>query len=173
MNYSLNYYRTSPMGYSYTYMPSMIPNPVYESQARAMRQARQQMDIPFPAAKTVNAPVENTVAARGESATRELRLDRLSEESFNGLPTAFKTAIVSPKHEDITNGKSLNDILTTTFDLEKKFGRSGGSYLAPEVTSSIRLPAMPAPTCRTGFGWVRSTSRKFSGRKNTPRREPG
>lgn len=128
-SYSLGFIRTTPLGHSYTYLPSTGYNPIYASQSNAIRQARRQQAF------------SPETTERREIATRssEVRHDRTSVDFYDGLPTAFKSAIQTTSQADILSGKALNDILATTIDLEKRGARANGAYLAPELVSALRF----------------------------------
>ena len=141
-NYSLGYILTTPHGNRYTYLPSVGYNPVYASQSKAIRDARKQEFL-------TEVPTRRELTAK----VNEPRIDRNPNELFDGLPTAFKSAVVTTTPADIVNGKALNEILIATIDLEKRGAKANGSFLSPEITAHIRF----AGTANADLAnWVRA-----------------
>jgi hypothetical protein len=128
-NYSLGFIRTTPLGNSYTYLPSAGYNPVYASQSQALRKARKQFD------SADSSPERREIVTR----MPDLRFDRSSPEFFEGLPTSFKSAVLTTTQEEILSGRAINDLLTTAIDLEKRGSRANGSYLSAELVTALRF----------------------------------
>jgi hypothetical protein len=131
--YNVGYYRTTPFGNPYTYLPSSTYNPIYASQARAMRAARKRYVEPEV------KPESKDAAPAANPRMVEIRAERNAVPNFEGLPSAFKAAVTNATDEAVHSGVALNDILTTVAELGKRGVQAPGPYLAPELMTSIRF----------------------------------
>lgn len=150
--YNVGFYRTTPFGNAYSYLPASTYNPYYASHARAMRSARKQFS------EAESKTERKTEAPFANPRTVEIRADRNPTVTFEGLPTAFKTAVTNPAESAIHDGTALNDILATVVDLGKRGVQANGPYLAPELMSSLRFSAN---TNGDLANWVRSGEVEF------------
>jgi hypothetical protein len=131
--YNVGFYRTTPFGNPYTYLPASTYGPYYANRARAMKAARKQFAEP-------EAKQDHKDAAPAANPrTVEIRADRNGVANFEGLPTAFKTAVLNPTDATIQSGAALNDILSTVVDLGKRGVQAPGPYLAPELMTTLRF----------------------------------
>lgn len=143
---SFGYLASTPLRNSVPYFPAYSGyNPVAASTARAMREARRN-DFIIP----VTEP-RNVIA--------EVRAERPPADPFAGLPTAFRSAVMTAGDAEIKSGRALNDILAIIIDLDKRGIRAGGgSYLAPELFTNIRYANGAAGDLTN---WVRTGEIEF------------
>jgi hypothetical protein len=123
---TFGYVASTPLRNTLPYIPNYSAyNPVTSSTARAMRIARKN-DFIIPATEP-------------RIIFSDVRAERPLADPFAGMPTVFRTAVMTASEAEIKSGQALNDILATIIDLDKRGIQADGSYLAPELFSDIRF----------------------------------